>query len=108
MVKYVALGEDGTESYFLAEIFEPLPFTGEAASVTAVSLDGVTADGPIPTGSLSSSSGSTGQTFEQIEQIDIGLIGGGEIAGGFGQEQIPTDENLELFEDEDILEQLRL
>ena len=74
MVKYAALGENGEESYFLAEIFEPLPFTGEAASVTAVSLDGVTPDGPIPTSSLSSSSGSTGQI---LEQPDIGLIGGG-------------------------------
>jgi len=83
MVKYLAISEDGEESYFLAEIFEPLPFTGEAASVTAVRTDAVTEGSSIPTSTLSSSSVSTEEVFEQPE---IEFIGGEEIAGGFGQE----------------------
>ena len=82
MVKYVAVSEDGEESYLLAEIFEPLPHTDEAASVTAVRTDAVTEGSSIPTGTLTSSSGSN----EIFEQPDVGFIGGGELAGGFGQE----------------------
>ena len=59
--------------------------------------EGVTADSAIPS-SLSSSSTSPDLILEPeplpvlpvpdqiLEQPDIGLIGGGEIAGGFGQE----------------------
>ena len=51
MVKYRST--DGVrELLFLARIFEPLEFTGEDATVEAVSTVGVTEDSPIPTSCL--------------------------------------------------------
>ena len=76
LVKYRAEDDDGNEIYFTAEIFESL--SGDA-SVTFVDTDGVTADSAIgPQPEFEFIEG--GQIFEQP---DIGVIGGGEIAGGF-------------------------
>ena len=87
MVKYRAEDDDGNEIYFTAEIFESL--SGEA-SVSSVSTEGVTADSAISTSTSLSDLSLEPEPLpvpDQIfEQPDIGLIGGGEIAGGFGQE----------------------
>ena len=107
MVKYRAEDDDGNEIYFTAEIFESL--SGDA-SVSSVSTEGVTADSAISTSNSSSDLSLEPEPLpvpdQILEQPDIGLIGGGEIAGGFGQEQIPTDADREFFDDEDILEQM--
>ena len=52
MVKYLA--KERTRAgprdwYFLASIFEPLPFTGEPVTVNGISSNGHTATSPIPT-----------------------------------------------------------
>ena len=90
MVKYRAEDDDGNEIYFTAEIFESL--SGDA-SVSSVNTEGVTADSAISTSTSSSTLIDLSLEPEPLpvpdlilEQPDIGLIGGGEIAGGFTQE----------------------
>lgn len=93
MVKYRTLDDDDNEIYFTAEIFESL--SGDA-SVSSVNTEGVTADSAISTSTSSSTSSDLILEPEPLpvlpvpdqilEQPDIGLIGGGEIAGGFTQE----------------------
>ena len=49
VVKY-SFTNAGRRRFMLAEIFEPLPFTGEAASLTMLTTQQVDADSELPAG----------------------------------------------------------
>ena len=48
IVKYRSTNLDGETVYFLARLFEPLPFTGEPVEVFAMSFNNVTESSSIP------------------------------------------------------------
>ena len=118
LVKYIS--SDGERNLvFLAQIFEPLPFTGEPAIVNAVSTDSVTEDSAVPTDltptpPIPSPSGNIGDRCKSDSDCLSDLFCGGDgicteflLPGGWSREIEPSNDDQGFFLDEEILTQLR-
>ena len=105
-MKYRVTDDEGNETLFLADIYEPLPSTGESAEVNAINKSFVSVNSSIPTYVPPGPPIVT--PLDPIVPEVPDLIGGSDLAGGFSPEVVASFDDQEgLFTDESVLEQLR-
>ena len=103
-MKYRVTDNDGNEFIFLANINEPLPFTGEPAQVNAINKTFVSETSPIPTYIPPGPPIVTPPPIiTPLDPIPPPI----EIVGGFSPEIDASFDDQEIFANENILDQLK-